>query len=208
MTLRRHHPCGRLGFTLIELMVVIVLIAIMTAVIIPEMRGTFEDALLRSASRDLVNVCGVAHSRAVSFGEPHRVRLDPRTGKYRLEHQPENAPAPGFVPARDVPGGEGKIDSRITVRLRQAGEGAPTEPTTVASSPGEDDATTPAGDPVITFYPDGTADAVEIQLQDREDFRLLLRINPVTARLRVVDRERELAATPPAEPEAEEAERP
>src|ERR1022692_2607980 len=33
------------GFTLIELMVVIVLIAVMTAMIIPEMKGTFEDAL-------------------------------------------------------------------------------------------------------------------------------------------------------------------
>lgn len=207
MTLSHHQSGGRRGFTLIELMVVIVLIAIMTAVIIPEMRGTFEDALLRSASRDLVNVCGVAHSRAVSFGEPHRVRLDPRTGKYRIEHQPENAPAPGFIPTRDVPGGEGKIDPRITVRLRPADEGTATEPTTAASSPGEA-AAAPAGDPVITFYPDGTADAVEIQLQDRENFRLRLRINPVTARLRVVDRERELTATPPAEPEAQGVERP
>ena len=41
-----------MAFTLIELMVVIVIIGIMTAMMIPEMKGTFQDALLRSTSRE------------------------------------------------------------------------------------------------------------------------------------------------------------
>ena len=48
---------GQRAFTLIEMMTVLVLIGIMIAMIIPEMKGTFEDALLRSTSRDLVSVC-------------------------------------------------------------------------------------------------------------------------------------------------------
>jgi prepilin-type N-terminal cleavage/methylation domain-containing protein len=44
------------AFTLIEMVVVVVLIAVMAAMIIPEMKGSFDDALLRSTSRDLINV--------------------------------------------------------------------------------------------------------------------------------------------------------
>ncbi len=44
---------------------------------------------------------------------------------------------------------------------------------------------------VISFYPDGTADAGDITLRDREGFRLLLHINPVTARIHVIEMERE-----------------
>ena len=39
----------RSAFTLIELMLVCLLIAILTAIIIPEMKGTYQDALLRSS---------------------------------------------------------------------------------------------------------------------------------------------------------------
>ena len=62
--MRLNRPAGtlRLGFTLIELMVVIVLVGIMAAAIIPEMKGTYEDALLRSATRELVGVCSIAAS--------------------------------------------------------------------------------------------------------------------------------------------------
>ena len=64
------------AFTLIELMVVMVLIGIMTAMILPEMKGTYEDALLRSTSRELVSVCSLASSHAVSVNQAYRLRLD------------------------------------------------------------------------------------------------------------------------------------
>jgi hypothetical protein len=38
--------------------------------------------------------------------------------------------------------------------------------------------------PAIGFYADGTADAVEIRLRDRDGFGLVLEVNPVTARVR------------------------
>src|SRR5512141_2261447 len=59
------------GFTLIEMMVVIILIGILTAAIIPEMRGTYQDALLRATSRELINEFGLASSRAISRNQVH-----------------------------------------------------------------------------------------------------------------------------------------
>jgi len=190
MKLIRSKHASKLGFTLLELMVVLVLMAIMAAMIIPEMRGTYENALLRSTSRDLVSVLNLAYSRAVSINRVHRVRLEPSSGKYFVETRARGAGRGGeFSPVTDVPGAAGKLDQRITIRIRDSGETlSPSEP--VPSASGSDFG---VGDPenvnAISFYPDGTADRRSIQLQDREGFRLSLQINPITARVRIVDEE-------------------
>src|ERR1039457_6279915 len=178
---------GRTGFTLMELMVVVVIIGIMTAMMIPEMKGTFQDALLRSTSRELINVFDLAYSRAVSLNQLRRVRLDEKSGRYLVEKQVVENGQENFVPADDVPGGKGELDPRIAVEFHQPGEIS-------SSTDGASDAPVSSGDPggvAISFYPDGTADGGDITLRDREGFRLMLHINPVTARVHVVEMERE-----------------
>lgn len=178
------------AFTLLELMVVIVLIGILTAVIIPEMHGTYQDALLRSTSRELIDVFSLASSRAVSLGQPHRVRLDEKTGRYLLERRVRSTgPEDEFAPVEDVPGSEGRLDTRITVVMHPPGE-LPTENATEETEPAPVD---PAATPLnaITFYPDGTTDGGNIELHDSEGFRFVLRLNPVTARVHVVELARE-----------------
>ena len=54
-----------------------------------------------------------------------------------------------------------------------------------------DDVGKRSSEQTITLYPDGTADAVEIVLRDREGFRLGLRINPITARVQSIDLQRQ-----------------
>src|SRR5664279_4654959 len=83
------------AFTLVELMVVMVLIGIMTAMILPEMKGTYEDALLRSTSRELVSVCSLASSHAVSVNQAHRLRLALQTCHYSIERRVSNRGAEG-----------------------------------------------------------------------------------------------------------------
>lgn len=179
----------RRGFTLIELMVVLALIGIMTAMIIPEMRGTFEDAVLRSTGRELANVFNLAYSRAVTVNQLQRVRFETSTGKYIVEKRARaGVGESGFAPVRDLPGGEGKIDSRITMELRRPGEGLSDGSDQGDSMVPKDEM--PVRDQAIAFYPDGTADAGEILLQDRDGFRLALRINPITARVNIIDLER------------------
>jgi len=174
-------------------MVVVVLIGIMAAMIIPEMQGTYEEALLRSTSRELVSLMNLASSRAVSRNELLRVRLDKGTGKYALERQTGTGTRRNaFVPVRDLPGGEGKLDSRITIEIRQPGEAAsPLEAEPGTFEKGRLDSPPSDRRDTIVFYPDGTADAGEIRLEDRSGFRLALRINPVTARIRIVELDRQ-----------------
>lgn len=181
----------RRAFTLVELTIVILLIAILSASIIPEMRGTYQDALLRSTTRTLIDSFGIAYSRAVSLGQLHRVRIDVAGGEYRIERRDPSAGTDEFTPVKDIQGGSGKLDRRISIQIRKD----PDSPSDDAAQSGSrTDSDRPAGpdsDNSISFYPDGTADAAELELRDRGGFRMGLRINPITARVHIEDLKRE-----------------
>ena len=181
--------CGASGFTLMELMVVVVMIGIMTALIIPEMKGTYEDALLRSTGRKLMSVIQLANSRAITRSQIQRVRIDSKDGRVSIEGGSAKGQANNA--SNDLPGGDGKLDTRITIEIKQAGEESSESPGAAASFVSGDDVGKRSAEQIITLYPDGTADAVEIVLRDREGFRLGLRINPITARVQSLDLQRQ-----------------
>jgi prepilin-type N-terminal cleavage/methylation domain-containing protein len=170
------------AFTLIELMVVLVIIAIMSAVVVGEMSGSFQDVLLRSSSRQLISVFNLASSRAISGNRLHRVRFDRGTGRYVLE---KHMRGDDFEPARDVPGSEGELDSRIAIRVRESGEIETPE------AGMETERQEGALDNTVNFYPDGTSDGREIELRDRDGFGLALRVSSITARVQIVELERQ-----------------
>ncbi len=187
MILTPPHRLCRHGFTLMELMVVLVLIGLMTAMILPEMRGTYEEAVLSSTARKLADVCGIAYSRAVAVQQPHRLRLDRAAHRYSVERRiSRTGGEDNYAPAQDIPGGEGKLDSRISIDFGNPNEGAVGW---VASDPSPPAQQVQYSDEGIVFYPDGTADARKIQLQDREGFRLAILINPTTARVQIKELE-------------------
>jgi Tfp pilus assembly protein FimT len=167
-------------------MVVVVLIGILSALIIPEMKSGYQDALLRSTSRSLVNVFAIASSRAVSFNQLHRVRLDSKTGRYLIEKRTrETVQGDEFAPLKDVSEAEGTLDTRISIQvLKPDNSAAPDQ------APAETIVNGRLID-TISFYSDGTADAVEVLLRDRQGFRQLLRINSITSRVKVLDLGRE-----------------
>jgi len=188
MRWRREDAERRNGFTLMELMVVLALIAIMTAVIIPEMKGTFEDALLRSTGRKLVEVFNLASSRAVTINETHRVRLERKTGRYFVEKtRSEGALGREIDPRSEIAGGEGVLDTRIIIEVHKSGEDSSDAPDQGPAFVSGEDLGKRHADDTISFNADGTADASEILLRDLAGFRLLLRINPITSRVQITE---------------------
>jgi hypothetical protein len=154
------------------------------------MHGAFADALLRSTSRELIGAFNVASSRAVSVNRPHRVRLDQIAHRFFLERGSRGGL--DFLPVRDLPGSEGPLDPRISILLRQpemeAAEEAEQEP---VEDSAEDAPPAPSrGEEAVSFYADGTADAREIVLTDSDGFRLALRVNPINARVEILEKAR------------------
>lgn len=187
------------AFTLIELMVVLALIGILSAVLLPEMRGSLEEVQLRSNARKLAEACDVAFSRAVATGRMLHLEWDPTRGSFHVIQDPEDSPGrrgsrsgPRSGGPIDFPGASGTIDPRITVTLQRLTSASAAglrddgrSPGSALRTPSQPVAGTPASS--IEFRPDGTADASEFVLQDRAGFRLSLRLNPITSRLRITE---------------------
>lgn len=178
---------------MLELVVVLVMLSILSAVILPEMRGTYDDELLRATSRRLISAMNLATSQAITVHDPHRLRLDARAGRYQIERlnsDPETENP--YIPVRHVSGAEGPLDPRVRFEIRRiASDSAEEAPDNdVPSPPGPEGDSEAVLMDSIAFHPDGTADGREIVLRDRAGFGLILRVNPVTARVRVVATER------------------
>jgi hypothetical protein len=96
-----------------------------------------------------------------------------------------------FQPLKDVSGSSGKLDNRIVVEIHKqndvAAESTMPEPGSAPAAELEGQ----GQENTIVFYPDGTADAAEVQLRDQAGFGLRLRINPITARVEILELARE-----------------
>jgi type II secretion system protein H len=154
-------------------MVVLTIIAVVTGVMVLEMGGTYEDALLRTNARKLIDVCNSASNRAIAVGRPQVLRVDTKSGRFVVRPKAQE------LGEHDETITEGELDTRIglTIREPQRDEEELDETDRPVSNPSD----------AITFYPDGSADGREFLLRDRAGVELLLRMNPTTSRVRVIE---------------------
>ncbi len=172
---------GKNGFTLVELMVVVVIIAISTAVMVGSMHGTFEETLLRANARKIMDACEAASNRAISARDAQLLRFDSAGGRFAIVSRHPNAEAsPGEI---DTAGAAGELDDRIQLVIHEPQDTGEEQ----EALPVEEERQRKAQADVMTFYPDGTCDAREFSLRDRAGVELVLRINPITSRVRVLE---------------------
>lgn len=73
------------GFTLTELMVVMVIIAIGALLMVPNIGGWLPNYRLRTTTRDIVSTMRTAQMKAVSTNMEYRVSFDPNAKTYVLQ---------------------------------------------------------------------------------------------------------------------------
>ena len=80
------------GFTLVELLIAISIVALVLAVSVPASARFYESMLYRQAIRDVITTLGSARYRAVYTGSAQDVRLNPRTNVMRLNDKRSELP--------------------------------------------------------------------------------------------------------------------
>ena len=146
---------GRRGFTLLEVLIVLSIVAVLAGTSVPMFRRTFNGLQLEVFSYDLSRLLEYAGRRAVATGALMRVHFAAGGRQYWLLQRDEISPGPG-----SGPGLESQFQ-RVPSRYGQTHA----VPETVTLVPGASD---------VTFYPDGRADAFEALILDhqREGYRL------------------------------------
>lgn len=157
----------RRGFTLLELVLVLVIISTVIAMAAPNLRGWRKGAALRSSMEELLSLTRLARSEAVSKGKIHRIEFD-ESMKFQLKVQQgyvsgqvtaDQIDSAGFVP---VTGEWSKIYSlpegaRIEVNKAQ-----------VLNATQESSAR------VLDFYPNGRTQAATITVTDSDNYQVTL----------------------------------
>src|SRR5437867_13133540 len=80
--------CRRDGFTLIELILVMALLAIVMAFSAPALTSFFRGRTLDSEARRFMALTRYGQSRAISEGVPMMLWIDTRRGTYGLQEEP------------------------------------------------------------------------------------------------------------------------
>src|ERR1041384_3264059 len=108
------------AFTLVELMVVITVIAIVTSVMVLEMGGSYEDVLLRSNARKLIDVCDAASNRAIAIHQAQALRINTTSGKFFVRGKAAESTDAQQADEQVI---EGELDKRVALMIRQPERG-------------------------------------------------------------------------------------
>ncbi|MEE8282482.1 MAG: GspH/FimT family pseudopilin [candidate division NC10 bacterium] len=131
-----------------EILIVLVVVAVMTALAMPWILGNMESYRVRVAAWELAGDLRLARQRAVSLQQRHRIcfaacgdgTISPPTGGYLLERNDPTAPPPGWVlylTRDDVPNGVSITDNaggKFTFEAKGEVNGGTTTLTNLAGS--------------------------------------------------------------------------
>ncbi len=187
----RRAPCaGRAGFTLIELMMVLGLLAIIVGVALPVMVGTVRKAPMRQALSDLQEGVLKARMLAILTGQPAELVLHAADGRLWVRSAAGATPADGEAPPEETPE-TGTTAEPAPAEAPPAREALPRFSARLHESLAFRQLTVNLQDlmdepeAVIRFQPNGTCDALTAVLVSEAGEERLLQLEITTGRLRV-----------------------
>jgi type II secretion system protein H len=161
---------SRRAFTLIELVIVMMLLAIAAALVVPHMSSFFRGRVLNSEARRLLALTFYGQSRAVAEGVPVLLWINPRQESYGLTTQ-------SAASEPDDRASTFTVDSSLTLET--------TAPVLPAASEDQDEALgVPNNLPYIRFMPDGFFDPSSVaKIVLRQGTEAALELVPTANRL-------------------------
>jgi len=136
------------GFTLIEILLVLAVLGIVTAMAIPSFTRSFAQLQLRDAANDVAYVMRYAQSRAINTRRPLKLMFDEQLTSYWLEEAIQESE-------------EG--DEEVSVDYK------PVSSRLGRKSAVPDGITVEAPNPAIVFTPDGRIEKTQIKVCQKEE---------------------------------------
>ena len=162
------------GFTLVELIVVMVLLLIVASLVAPRMSSFFHGRALNQEARRMLSLINYGQSRAIAEGVPVILWIDPSNSTYGLEIQ-----------AGYTIGDERAVDYTAEPSLSFEIPATTTMPQRMENETDDDLLGLPEDRQAIRFTPDGFIDEVSVaSIIIRQGDNAALEIAPTPNRLR------------------------
>ena len=183
---KRRSQTGRAGFTLMEILLVVVIIGVASAVAVPTFARSFRGAKVRNSTRTVMMMHRHAQSKAVLGQRYMAILFDEVKGTLEMvdQGQPgvkkdvffgglggEAAPAP----AGDAPAEEAPAISSLLVRKLEEG-------VKIRSFHGGKEID---GIHFVSYYPNGMCEAYSVEIGDDENRTAKIKVDAVTGKAKV-----------------------
>jgi len=186
MTSRAPHTRTRLGFTLLEILLVVLVVAVVAGAFVPMAIESVEGARMRSALRDTVAVNKYARARAVLDRAPTAVLYHADVGELQLVRLPARRAFTATDLTETPPprlGGEPEIGSTSAslelIRTRSLPNGM--RILDVEGAAREEDTF------FVVYTPSGMTDPHTVRLEDNRGDRSSVIVNGITGDIRLDD---------------------
>lgn len=155
------------GFTLVEIMIVVIIVAVMFAVALPSLRGVNDNNRLRASVRELTNLMKYARTEAVFSGRTTEVFLDTEHHEFWLDLR------------RPVERGsekkKGSMERRRGLEKKVAFDAINAVEQNILKK----------GIIAVDFYPDGTASPTLISLKNDRETRYTVEVIRSTGQIEI-----------------------